>query len=112
MSDEGSGQREALHVQIIAELRSARDAQWGSTSWSMRVTGEELDALLAAVSERDALKRLLAADPDEATSPRMSRRVDTTCVVCGKPIRYRARLASWTHLVAYDTVYHIGEPEA
>lgn len=55
-----------LDAQMIDELRCTRDqlrAPSDGAPWLMKVTLEDVDALLAAVDERDALRREVCGDP-------------------------------------------------
>lgn len=63
----------AFASQMLDEIRASRqriEAQ-GET-WSMRLTFGEVDLLLAAVDERDRLRREFCDMPDEAPRPAVS----------------------------------------
>lgn len=79
----------AHEAEILADLRRThaqlKDAHHVKTSpapsaWSMRLTLEEVDVLLAAVDERNALRREVTGDPAPPFPP-VSVRVHTPAAI-------------------------------
>lgn len=69
MSDPGNGGARRDDALLIAELREHRARIATGAPWTLRVTLDELDALLAAVDERDAFKREATAEPTVRWEP-------------------------------------------
>lgn len=66
----GNDYRETEHdARLLADLRAWRERVTGSEHdrWSARLTLDELDMLLRAADERDALRRQLCEMPDDVT---------------------------------------------
>ena len=126
MSD-GSPVSPQLDARLLGDLREWR-ARLAATSlegnrWSARLTIDELDMLLRAVAERDALKAALcseweadmpaeirerAAEPDEGL-PVATATGD--CRYCGESIIRKTGTNVWRHSI-FSAQGHPAEPRA